>query len=320
MKPMKVLIIIAVSLIIVGAAAFTVIMSINGWDIRAMSTVNYVTNKYTLDEDFNDFDIYSYTANINFVPATDGKCTVTCYEEERRKHNVSVEAGKLVIKAETSDNFTDWIGISASTPMITVALPKTAYDELNISDDTGSINIPTGFSFASADIYSSTGSATLESPESGNVKIHLSTGSISLKNISAGSLDLKVSTGAILVESVKCGGDVKTNASTGKTTLNSLTCSSLSSEGTTGSITLNNTIVSGKLYIKRSTGSVLLNESDAAELKVETSTGSVKGTLLSDKIFFTTSDTGRITVPKTISGGTCDIKTTTGNINISIKE
>ena len=73
-----------------------------------------------------------------------------------------------------------------------------------------------------------------------------------------------------------------------------------------------------KFDIKCTTGSVHFDHSDASDIKVKTTTGGVKGTLLSDKIFFTKSSTGSINVPKSTTGGTCDLETTTGSIKIDI--
>ncbi|MBO4325403.1 MAG: hypothetical protein J5845_08430, partial [Lachnospiraceae bacterium] len=91
------------------------------------------------------------------------------------------------------------------------------------------------------------------------------------------------------------------------------------STGSTGNISMENVIVSGLLKIKRSTGNVSFNGSDAGEISVKTDTGSVKGTLLSEKIFYAKSDTGKIEIPQTLTGGRCSIETDTGNIKLSIK-
>ena len=82
---------------------------------------------------------------------------------------------------------------------------------------------------------------------------------------------------------------------------------------------LNDVIVSNKLNLTTSTGSVILTDSDAEEIYIETSTGTVKGTLLSPKIFHATSELGRVKVPKTTTGGKCEIETETGSITIEIK-
>lgn len=64
---------------------------------------------------------------------------------------------------------------------------------------------------------------------------------------------------------------------------------------------------------------MLFDGSDAAEIYVRTSTGSVKGTLLSEKVFITETSTGSVSVPKTVTGGKCEIRTSTGDIQIEIR-
>ena len=51
---------------------------------------------------------------------------------------------------------------------------------------------------------------------------------------------------------------------------------------------------------------------------MKTDTGDVTGSLLSDKIFFAESDVGSVDVPKTTTGGVCEIRTDTGKIAITI--
>ena len=54
-------------------------------------------------------------------------------------------------------------------------------------------------------------------------------------------------------------------------------------------------------------------------LRNDTDTGDVKGSLLSEKIFIPTTDTGDVDVPKTVTGGRCEITTDTGDIKITVK-
>ena len=106
--------------------------------------------------------------------------------------------------------------------------------------------------------------------------------------------------------------------STGKATLSDVTCREFISEGSTGSLTLKNVVASGKINVKRSTGDVKFDSSDAAEIAVKTSTGDVTGTLKSEMIFFADTRTGDVDVPRTTTGGKCEISTTTGDIEIKI--
>ena len=78
-------------------------------------------------------------------------------------------------------------------------------------------------------------------------------------------------------------------------------------------------IASGNYNIKRSTGKMNFTDCDANELYIKTSTGDIKGNLLTNKIFITESDTGKINVPKSTKGGICEISTDTGDIMIEIK-
>ena len=96
-------------------------------------------------------------------------------------------------------------------------------------------------------------------------------------------------------------------------------CKNLTTDGSTGEIVLTNVIATGEFHINRSTGSVIFDGSDANEIFVDTSTGSVSGTLLTEKVFITDTSVGSVSVPKTITGGRCEINTSTGSIDIDIK-
>ena len=79
------------------------------------------------------------------------------------------------------------------------------------------------------------------------------------------------------------------------------------------------TVVKESIFIERSTGDITFDGCDADTIKVKTSTGDVSGTLLTEKIFFTETSTGDIHVPKSMTGGACEITTDTGDIEISIR-
>ncbi len=133
------------------------------------------------------------------------------------------------------------------------------------------------------------------------------------------SLCVKVSTGDICVEGINVGA-LDLTVSTGKVTLTDISCKSVISNGSTGDILLKNVVAAEKLFIERSTGDVKLVGSDAAEICIKTDTGDVTGSLLTDKTFVAQSDTGRVDVPKNVSGGRCEISTDTGNIKITVEK
>ena len=141
---------------------------------------------------------------------------------------------------------------------------------------------------------------------------------IYLPNKVYNSLKIDVSTGDIKISDLTFDGDVEINVSTGKAELDNVNCKNFISDGSTGNVKLNNVIATEKFTIKRSTGDIKFQGCDAGEIFVKTSTGDVTGSLLSEKNFKTDTSTGKINVPHTTSGGTCEITTSTGDIKIEI--
>lgn len=315
----KVWLIIATSLVLIGCILFAGVMTTLSWDFTKLSTTKYVTNTYEISKAFDGISMNTDTADITFALSDNGKCAVECYEEEKTKHSVTVEDDTLIIKEIDNKSWYDNIGINFSSPKITIYLPKTNYTSLFIEESTGSINLPQNFKFEDANISLTTGNVNFSASASELIKIKTSTGSINIKDISAGALELSVSTGKVSVSDVICEGDININVSTGKADLNNIECKNLTSNGDTGDILLNHTIAAEKFSIKRDTGDVKFNSSDAAEIFVETDTGDVIGNLLTNKVFITHTDTGKIDIPKTVSGGRCVIKTDTGDIKLKIK-
>ena len=288
--------------------------------MTACSSMNYETNIHEINEEFNNISIKTDTADIAFVPSNDGMCRVACYEEAKISHSVEVQNGTLTVNVVNNKKWYDYIGVNIDTPKITVYLPEKAYFSLVIEESTGDIEISKDFKFKSIDISLSTGNIKCYASAVENIKIAASTGDIYAEGISASSLDLTVSTGNVTVSSVTCEEDITIGVSTGKTYLTDVACKNLTSTGSTGDISLKNVISTEKISVERSTGDVTLDRSDAAELFIITSTGDVEGSLLTNKVFITKTDTGRIDVPNSIIGGRCEITTDTGDIKISISE
>ncbi len=285
-----------------------------GGIISMLITGKYTTNTYEIDEAFGDISMTTSTADIKFTLSDDGKCKVECYEKENAKHSVTVENDALTVKINKSFNF----GFNFGSPKITVYLPKTEYNALSIIESTGNIEIPKNFSFGNVDISSSTGDVDFGASASKSVKIKTTTGSIGVENISADALDLAVTTGKVNVSGVTCRDGITVGVSTGRANLSDISCKSVISSGTTGSISLNNVVAANKFSVERSTGNVEFSGCDAAEIYVNTTTGNVSGSFLTSKVFTADTKTGSVDVPKTTTGGKCEISTSTGNINIQI--
>ena len=317
---MKKLLIIALALVLIGAVVWAASAAAMGFDFQKMDSGTYETNTYTVkDADFQNISIEASVEKIAFRPAGDGKCSVVCYEGAHWKHCVEVSDGTLTVKALDNRKLSDRFLFNLKAPEITVYLPERAYSELFIETDTGDIEIPAEFSFERIAVKGDTSDVTCLADAKDGVDIDVTTGDITLTSIEAGAVDLRVTTGKISAQSVKIAGDLVIRVDTGKTLLRDVTCRGLVSEGTTGDITLSNFVAADTLRITRDTGDVEFDGSDAESIFVKTSTGDVTGSLRSEKVFLTESHTGKVEVPKSISGGRCEISTDTGNIKLEVR-
>lgn len=318
-KSTKILIITAAVLLFAGGAVFAGAMSALGWDFTKLGTVKYETKTYEINEDFNNIEIDVNTDKIAFEPSKDGKCVVVCHAPEESPRSVKVEDGALNIRAESKEKWYSFIGnLDFSTPKITVYLPKDSYGALSVKSDTGDIDLPAVFTFAALDIDSHTADVSCFSSVTGPVKIKLSTGDIDLSSRTAGEIDVTTSTGGITLRGVHCEGKITAKMSTGNLFAENVSCKSLTSDGSTGDVTLKTVTATGDMSIKTSTGDVRFDGADAANIRAKTSTGNIKGVLLSEKIFFAKTSTGKTDVPKSAAGGVCELETSTGDIIISI--
>ncbi len=319
-KCAKIWLIIVSSLVVLGCGFFAGVMTMLDWDFTKLSTVKYETNEHQIEKDYKSISVITDTADIVFVPSTNMETSVVCREQNNMKHSVTVQDDTLVIEVTDTRKWYEHIGIFFSSPKITVYIPSGEYALLSVKGDTGDVEIPNAFNFDSIDISVSTGDIKNYACASDNIKIKTTTGDIKTEDISTGTLWLSVSTGDITVSNITCEGDVNIQVSTGDARLDDISCKSVISSGSTGDISLKNVISTEKYSIERSTGDVQLDRCDAAEIYIKTDTGDVRGTLLSEKIFIVATDTGRVNVPKTITGGRCEITTDTGDIRIKIEQ
>ena len=316
---MKKVLLIATALVILGAIVFAIAMTGINWNFEELSTVKMQTKEYEFSQEFDDISIKSDTADIVFVPSDDGKCKVVCYEETKTTHTVSIENGALTVTAKNEKKLMDYIGISFSSPKITVYLPASEYKELKIENGTGDISLPGDFKFNAIDIKVSTGDVECMASARDITRIKTSTGNLSLASLDTGDLNLTVSSGKVNISDVECNGDISLTVSTAKSKLTNVRSDSLTTVGNTGDIEFCNVVVSKTLSVTRTTGDVKLKNLDAGEIKIVTNTGDVVGTLRSEKIFITKTSTGKVDVPKTAKGAICEITTSTGDIEIDIK-
>lgn len=299
-KAKKKWLITAASLLAIGSAIFAGAMAALGFDFSKLNTIKYETNIYEVSGDFDEISIDVDITDIVFKQSNDESCKVVCFEAEKAKHSVRCANGTLTIDMTDDTKWYDHIGVSFASPKMTIYLPQSEYTSLLIDTDTGDIDIPKSFTFNELEIETDTGNVDCIANVSDIIKIASDTGRIDISSAAS-----------------NCNVDIKTN--TGSIKLTDIACTNFTAESDTGNISLVNVVAANSIYVETDTGDVKLKNSDAANLSIKTDTGNVTGTLLSEKFFIAKSSTGNVNVPKTKTGGKCEIITDTGNIKIDIQ-
>ncbi len=315
---MKRILLAGLALLVVGALIALAALFSMKFDFHRLNTRKNVTKTYTPEGDFDDILISTDTSDVIFLPSEDGKLKVVCVEEKGSEHIVSTRSGKLSIQEVDTRDWYEHIGFDLDETSVTVYLPKKAYGTLSMRTDTGDVDIPADFSFAQVLMSASTGDISLRADVSGTVSIQTSTGDITLSGLGADSLDLRASTGHIRVDGAEVEGGVKAETTTGRVSFDGLSCAEARMKTDTGDVSLAHVLILGSLRIETDTGDVRFDRSDASEIRVVTDTGDVTGTLLTPKLFDFHTGTGSVDLPRSESGGVCELESHTGDFRLEI--
>ena len=338
-KAIVISLIVAGALVLVGAGLFAGAMSAAEWDFGALQTTKYESVTHEVKEDFSDISIQTIDSSIEFKPSADGTCKVECMESEYVTYSVSVQDGTLKITTGDTRQWYHNIGIfNTQRQNMIVYLPKTAYDDLQVKSNTGTVTVSSEFSFANVQIGMNTGAVKWEAGVAHSMRVITDTGFVQIKNVNMdGALSVKTDTGRAEICSVqaqsikvetKTGKAIVTDAvakstlnvttNTGNAELSGCRAVDIFVETDTGKAKLTDAVASGKMDVNTDTGDVVLDGCDAAEIEIETDTGDVNGTFLTPKIVYTQTNTGRVDVPRSTTGGICEITTDTGDIKITL--
>ena len=310
-------------ILVIGLLLFSAILSslcgIGSLGIRLFHHGTSGTAKtWTLKENFSNIQIKSKTGSVRFYVSSDRSAKVVWSGSKNTKLTVETNWGTLsVVEKYKLPWFLRPTALFDSSE-IQVWLPKESYKELYARSDTGSIMIPSGFSFDKADINTDTGSIDFRSGVRDDLKINSDTGRITVSGIKPGNMRLNSDTGEISATNVKASKDIRLETDTGRITVIDLSCQKLDVKSDTGSLSLTNAIAADKMDLESDTGSIRLDRCDGGSIEIETDTGAIQGTLLSEKIFTAKSGTGKVNVPESTYGGPCSIKSDTGSITIEI--
>lgn len=319
-KSTKKWLIAALILVLVGGAIVAAVTVYVDMDYSRLNTEKYVTNTTEITEDFDNIQIKTYSADITFIPTKSDKCKVVCNKCEDLTHTITSENGTLSVDEKDNREFIDKIAFTVSSPTteITVYLPVKEYGKLQINDDNGDVIIPEDFTFTDITVFGQNGEIECNANADNNIEIETYSGDINLSGVTAKGINLNSKSGEIELKDIACSEDCIAHNDMGDVNAENVSCGNFLSDALSGEIRLKNVVANKKMDIQRNTGDIRLHASDADEIYLKTESGSITGTILTEKIFLTETQSGNVSVPKTVKGGKCEIITEWGDIDISL--
>lgn len=233
-----------------------------------------------VEEPFSNITVDAEACNINLVPSTDGTCQVEYPTGDQLECSVSVQQNTLRIIFRDHRSWPDNVNVSTVPLEITLYLPQSQYELLNLDSVSGSITVPEDFSFSQAQVSTTSGKLEFYAPVSGNLTLESVSGPLEVSNVTPQSLSLS---------------------------------------STSGSIHASQVVVMETWDIDSVSGQVTLTDCDASSLVINTISAGVKASLRSGKTFSTQTVSGDVEVPSDSSGGSCNISTISGDITCTIQ-
>lgn len=302
-KSKKILITVAVILIAVGMiCGFCGIYSL-GFNFNEISTSDFVTHTYTVEDDFTNIIIEDAASNINFYKSNDDKCRVLCDEREKVTHTVVNENNTLTVRVKDERNWFERINIGffAADMRVSVYLPKNKYDSLNVASMSGDIDVANEFTFDNAKVGSISGDVSVKADVKQELNISSTSGDVIINNISA----------------TEC---INASSVSGEIDLSNVKGKEIFANTISGGVMLTDTVASQKLKANSTSGEIDLKRCDAKNIVLDTVSGEISGTLLSNKQFITETTSGTVNVPQSVSNEECRITTVSGDIYIEIAD
>lgn len=294
-KSTVIALIVAACLIVAGCIILALSIPVVGFQTLSAT---FTQQEVSVQESFENISIDTADCNVTFVPY-DGADTayIVIREREETPHLVVVEDNTLKIQMQDLRQPQDYVGIHWQSMEMTVYLPEEVYASVQVTTDTGDVQIPADFGFASAAVNTDTGDIFFAAQVTEALSFHTDTGDTRVQDVACATLTCESDTGDIQLQDCDAAElDIQTD---------------------TGEVLLRTVLLTGQMNIMTTTGDVNILSCDAESVEIQTNTGDVFGSFLTSKWFQASSDTGDITVPMTRDGGVCSITTNTGDITFS---
>lgn len=332
-------IITAIILTAAGAAVSLSAFAMAGFDPENLNTVDIVTQSLEIKDKFQSIKINCPGYDVRFVPSENGDCGVVFTGSDKLTLNAAVRDGTLNVGLTDNSSWYDHIGVFMfGDTGLTVSIPQGEYEELIAETSSGGIDVSGAFVLDRADIRTSSGSVRIRDIEARSIDILSRSGGVSCADIraedmlqantSSGNIELNriecksavaaAKSGCVTLSEIEAEDGIEVESYSGRISVSGLYAQSMDIQSKSGRVECTSALAKTGISVRTLSGSVIFDGCDAEEVSVETLSGSVSGTLLTEKIFFTETNSGNVDVPFFTEGGVCRVKTSSGNIKISV--
>ncbi len=319
-KSVKIVLWTALALIGAGIVLFLVGLLVTKGDFSKISTVEYENRQRTVEEEFTDISIEQYTDNVYVYPTTESVCRIDYMQSENILQSIAVQDGVLRIAEQDNRKWYECVGIFWGNKEMCIYLPQAEYNAVKIKASSGSVEIASGFTFASVDVRVESGDINLSADAHTDIKLTAQSGNVDVKNASAASLTATAQSGAIRLENVTAKDSVSLGVQSGEIIATGVTCSGFTASTQSGDVQLENVLSAGITEIRTQSGDIHLHACDGAAYRIIAQSGSVKGTVRSAKVFYASTKSGSVNVPQSNEGGMFEVNTQSGDIDLRVAE
>lgn len=314
----KVAIIVSVVVIIIGLFLCGGAAIAMDFKFSNIGDRDYVTNTYIVEDMFMRVTVEAKEYNVRLHVSEDGQCKVEYTEDEKVSCSVKVDDDTLAIQVIDTREWYEYI--SWSEIKLDIYLPQEKYASLFIRSRSGNISVPEGLTFAESDVYSASGEIGFFAVVENDLCVRTESGDISVSGINPQNLTVQAVSGDVAIHAVNLEADLSVKTVSGSIGVSGMACQNVEAVSTSGDIEFSDLIAEEEIRTSSVSGDVELWQCDAGSLDIKTTSGDVSGSLLTQKIFVTDTTSGDVDVPRSTSGGICQVNTTSGNIEFIMAE
>lgn len=320
-KSKKILIIISVACILIGATMVTgAYISLVNDASGQVSALKFREETHTITEPFTKLNIRTINSSIEILPSSDGICRVVCKDSEKLYHSFSVTESVQGVQLNINQH-DDWQWYEMLDDLyrtddisLRIFLPEAEYALVHADSASGDITIAPDFHFQTVNTYTSSGNTKISALHADNLSICSTSGDISISSAEVTQdVFLENISGFTRAEDIHAA-NATTYASSGDTALENVSSDYLRATSVSGEIRVMGGNFRETSYFETSSGNIEIVNSNCCEQTVQTISGSVTLDRVTGSSLNTRTSSGAVSLLDALYSGNILCHTVSGEI------